>query len=57
MKNRRIIHSRNEVKIYEDHYKPSFNLLRFSKTILGIILFGRTSVAHHYVPIKKRSLR
>ncbi len=54
MKNRGIIHARNEVKIYENHYKPSLNPLRFVKSILGIVLFGSTSVAGNYVPIKKR---
>lgn len=54
MKNKRIEHARNEVKIYESYYKPSLNLLRFTKSILGVLIFGRTSVAEHYVPVKKR---
>lgn len=54
MKNRNIVHARREVKIYQNHYKPSFNLLRFGKSIFGILLFGKPSVAHHYVPLRKR---
>ncbi len=57
MKNKRIAHVRREVKIYEVHYRPSFNLLRFAKSILGILIFGRTTVAHSYVSSSKRSLK
>jgi hypothetical protein len=57
MKNKSIAHSRREVEIYKAYYKPSFNLLRFIKAILGVLLFGRTSVAEHYVPVKKRILK
>ncbi len=57
MKNRGIAHSRREVEIYKAYYKPSFNLFRFLKAILGVVIFGRTSVAHSYVPIKKRNLK
>lgn len=57
MKNRNIEHGRREVKIYEAHYKRSFNVLRFVKTIFGILFFGRTTVAHSYAPIKKKILR
>lgn len=57
MKNRRIVHARQEVKIYEDYYKPSFNLFRFLKSILGVLIFGRFSVAHSYIPAKKRTLK
>lgn len=54
MKNKRIEHARNEVRIYESYYKPSLNLLRFTKSILGVLILGRTSVAENYVPVKKR---
>lgn len=57
MKNRGIAHSRREVEIYKAYYKPSFNLWRFFKAILGVFIFGRSSVAHNYVPVKKRTLR
>ncbi|MDQ3550156.1 MAG: hypothetical protein M3413_01375 [Bacteroidota bacterium] len=57
MKNRKIYHAREEVKIYENYYKPSFNLWLFFKSIFGVLLFGRSSVAHSFVPMKKRALR
>lgn len=57
MKNRKIVHARQEVKIYEDYYKPSFNLFRFIKSIVGVLIFGRFSVAASYIPAKKRTLR
>jgi hypothetical protein len=57
MKNKRISHARQEVKIYEAYYKPSMNIGRFLKSVLGVLFLGRTSVAHSYVPVKKRSLK
>lgn len=54
MKNKHISHAREGVKIYEQHYRPSFNLLRFTKSILGVLIFGQPSVAQSYMPIKKR---
>jgi hypothetical protein len=54
MKNKRIAHSRREVEIYKDYYRPSFNMWRFMKSILGVLIFGSGPVAHHYVPVKKR---
>ncbi|MFL5807956.1 MAG: hypothetical protein ACJ749_00465 [Flavisolibacter sp.] len=57
MKNRNIVHARQEVKIYKDYYKPSFNLWRFAKSILGLLLFGSSTVANSYATTKKRNLR
>jgi hypothetical protein len=57
MKNRKIVHAREQAEIYKAYYRPSFNLVRFAKTIIGILFFGSTSVAQSHVPIKKRSLR
>lgn len=58
MKNRRIKHSRQETKIYESYYKPSFNLWLFLKSILGVVIFGRSTVAATgYKPITKRAHR
>jgi hypothetical protein len=54
MKNRNIEHGRQGAKIYEAHYKPSLNITRFFKSILGILIFGRTTVAHSYAPVKKK---
>ena len=50
MKNRRIKHSRQETKIYESYYRPSFNLWLFLKSILGVVIFGRSTVATGYTP-------
>jgi hypothetical protein len=57
MKNRNIYHAREQVKIYENYYKPSFSLGLFLKSIFGVLLFGRGSVAHSFVPMKKRALK
>jgi hypothetical protein len=57
MRNKTITHSREAVKIYENHYKPSFNVLRFTKSILGVLLFGQPSVAQSYVSHKKRPFK
>lgn len=57
MKNRNTVHAREAVKIYEGHYKPSLNLFRFTRSILGVLIFGHSSVAQTYVPVKRRTLR
>jgi hypothetical protein len=57
MKNQNIRHARQEVKIYENHYKPSFNILRFIKSILGVLIFGRTTVAQSSISNKWRTQR
>jgi hypothetical protein len=54
MKNKRITHSREQVEIYKDYYRPSINLWRFAKSILGVLIMGSGSAAHHYIPVKKR---
>ena len=48
MKNRDILHARQEVKIYRAHYQPSFNLLRFTKSILGVLFFGSSIAAGNH---------
>lgn len=45
MKNRNIIHAHQEVEIYKEYYKPSFNVWRFTKSILGVLFFGSSNVA------------
>jgi hypothetical protein len=54
MKNKEISHCRREVDIYKAYYKPSLNVGRFIKSILGVLISGSGPVANHYVPIKKR---
>lgn len=54
MKNKRIEHASEEVKIYKDYYRPSFNPALFFKSILGVLLFGTTTVAHNYARSERR---
>jgi hypothetical protein len=53
---RRIGHNHREVKIYKDYYRPSLNLVRFCKSILGVLIYGSTTVAHHYTPVDKKRI-
>ncbi len=55
MRSRRIVHTRESVKIYEEYYKPSINPLRFFKSILGVLIFGSSPVAQRYTPVKERN--
>jgi hypothetical protein len=57
MKNRNIVHARQEVKIYREYYQPSLNLWRFTKSILGVLFFGSSTVANSYSSTKKRILK
>ena len=54
MKNRDIVHARQEVKIYREYYQPSLNLWRFTKSIIGVLFFGSSTVAT-YSTTKKKS--
>ena len=45
MKNRSIVHSHEEAKIYRNYYKPSLNLLRLVKSILCVIISGSSPAA------------
>lgn len=56
MKNRDIEHAYQQAKIYEEHYRPSLNLIRSFKSIFGVLLFGSSTVVHSYIP-KKKGLR
>lgn len=57
MKNRKILKARQDAKMYEDYYKPSFNLWRFFRAIIGVLVFGQATVAESYVPSNKRTLK
>ena len=57
MKNKNIAHARQAVKIYQEHYQPSFNLWRFTKSILGVLFFGTSTVPGNYSPINKRTMK
>jgi hypothetical protein len=57
MKNRNIVHAREEAKIYGAYYKPSLNVLRFAKSIFSVFLYGSSTAAPSYVANKKRVIR
>jgi hypothetical protein len=48
MKNRNISHVREHAKIYHHHYKPSLNIVRFLKSILGILISGSSHASAAY---------
>jgi hypothetical protein len=54
MKNKNIVHARQEVKIYREYYQPSLNLWRFAKSIFGVLLFGSSTVAGTSTTARKR---
>jgi hypothetical protein len=55
MKNRDIEYAKQAAKIYSHAYKPSYNVLRFVKCILGALIHGSSTVT--YVPVKKRMIK
>ncbi|HEX8313631.1 MAG TPA: hypothetical protein VF609_01480 [Flavisolibacter sp.] len=55
MKNRNIEYQKQAAKIYSDAYKPSYNVLRFMRSILGAVLYGST--VHSYTPVNKRIIK
>ena len=53
MKNRNISHTHEEAKIYQQYYKPSFNVLRLIKSVLSVFISGSSPAAHGYNYNKK----
>jgi hypothetical protein len=53
MKNRNIVHTHEEAKIYKDYYKPSFNVVRLLKSVLSVFISGSSPAAHGYDYNKK----
>jgi len=45
MKNKSIVHSHEEAKIYRNYYKPSLNLMRLLKSILSVVISGSSPAA------------
>jgi hypothetical protein len=45
MKNKHIVHAHEEARIYRHHYKPSLNVFRFFKAVLGIFISGSSPAA------------
>lgn len=56
MKNKNIVHAHEGVEIYRDYYRPSLNLWRFTKSILGVLIFGASTVPQHNVVGRKTRL-
>jgi hypothetical protein len=48
MKDKRLIHHHEEAQIYRRYYKPSFNMIRFLKSILAVIITGSSPAAGTY---------
>lgn len=57
MKNRNIVHSHQEAEIYREYYKPSLNVWRFTKSILGVLIFGSSTVPNSHANSRKRIAR
>jgi hypothetical protein len=57
MKNRSITYGKQQAQIYEAYYKPSFNMMRFTKSILAVILYGQGAAAPSYSALRKKPLR
>ena len=55
MKNRDIEYAKQAARIYSDSYKPSYNLWRFMKSILGVVIHGSSTVS--YISAKKRMIK
>lgn len=54
MKNKNIVHAKQAARIYSDAYKPSTNVWRFMKSILGAWFYG-SSTPNDYAPHKRFS--
>jgi len=48
MKNRNIIHSHEEAKIYRSYYKPSFNMFFLLKSVLAVMISGSSPAAGNF---------
>ena len=55
MKNKPIIHTHEEAKIYRHYYKPSLNIFRFLRSVLSVIVSGSSPAAHGYDHNRKRA--
>jgi hypothetical protein len=54
MKDRKIVHAHQQAGIYKEYYRPSMNPWRFVKSILGVLVFGNSTVARSYIPRKEK---
>ncbi|MEI6947514.1 hypothetical protein V9K67_10000 [Paraflavisolibacter sp. H34] len=52
MRNKRILYARQEAEIYRAYYKPSINLIRFFRSIFGVLKSG-SMIEHEKESMKK----
>ncbi|MEI9943854.1 MAG: hypothetical protein WDN26_06485 [Chitinophagaceae bacterium] len=45
MKNKSIVHSNEEARIYRSYYKPSLNFIRLFKSVLCVFVSGSSPAA------------
>lgn len=45
MKNKSIVHAHEEARIYQQYYKPSFNLYRLLVSVLSVFISGSSPAA------------
>lgn len=45
MKNKSIVHSHEEAKIYRSYYKPSLNIFRLMFSVLSVFVSGSSPAA------------
>ena len=55
MKNRDIEYAKQAAQIYSSSYKPSYNVWRFMKSILGVLIHCSSTVS--YTPANKRIIK
>ena len=49
MKNRNIVHSHEEARIYRSYYKPSLNIFRLIRSVLSVFVSGSGAAAGNNV--------
>jgi len=52
MKNNIIAHGYESARIYRNNYKPSLNVIRLLKSVLGVLISGQGLAANRYQRIK-----
>jgi hypothetical protein len=55
MKNKTIVHTHEEARIYRSYYQPSLNIFRFLRSVLSVIISGSSPAAHGYDHSRKRA--
>ena len=48
MKNNVITHSYESARIYRNNYKPSLNVFRLLRSVLGVLISGQGLAANRY---------